>query len=449
MQLSLTQLSSTFERPKKKNLSEVHTPKRGKRERTGVHRWHTYYAGYAEQFVADALDVLASPETFVLDPWNGGGTTTYVAQQAGIPSLGIEINPVMSLHAQAKNLHFSAADTLLDQAVDVVALAREVIMQQRFQALDLQDWVHEEPLTALLALRESINRQVSNEEPPIFVQQVLRPSYRKTASASKTKAFFLSALFQTLRKVGKFQRGSNPTWLILNDDAKSTPTEQVFDLFLERVRAMQEDLRQAAQKVTVDMANYWVMSGNSKDLPLVDATVDVIITSPPYCTRIDYAVSTKPELLLLGQQEQDVDTLRRATMGAPVIVNKELLPKAHWGERCNDVLKAIEEHPSKASRSYYYPIFVQYFADAVESLKEILRVLKQKGRAVVVVQSSFYKEVEIPLGEIYVEMAEGFSANAEIARREIVKQHIAHINTKSSEYIKDKVYYEDVVLITR
>lgn len=58
------------------SLADVHTGKRGRRERTGVHAWHPYYAGYAEQFVADTLSILAEPGDLVLDPWNGSGTTT-------------------------------------------------------------------------------------------------------------------------------------------------------------------------------------------------------------------------------------------------------------------------------------------------------------------------------------------------------------------------------------
>ncbi|CAM5191583.1 site-specific DNA-methyltransferase (cytosine-N(4)-specific) OS=Lysinibacillus sphaericus OX=1421 GN=LS41612_06985 PE=3 SV=1 [Lysinibacillus sphaericus] len=48
--------------------------------------------------------------------------------------------------------------------------------------------------------------------------------------------------------------------------------------------------------------------GDSKQMIFSDCTADNIITSPPYLTRIDYAVSTKPELLFLGyKQDTDFD----------------------------------------------------------------------------------------------------------------------------------------------
>jgi len=73
----------------------------------------------------------------------------------------------------------------------------------------------------------------------------------------------------------------------------------------------------------------------------------------------------------------------------------------------------------------------------------------KNSKAAIVVQSSYYKELEIPLGEICVEMAQALGAHAEVGRREVVKQHMAHINTKSSEYARNKVYYEDVVYVEK
>lgn len=47
--------------------------------------WYRYYAGYSTGFVRDTLRSLPLPEnSLILDPWNGSGTTTYVAAQTGL-----------------------------------------------------------------------------------------------------------------------------------------------------------------------------------------------------------------------------------------------------------------------------------------------------------------------------------------------------------------------------
>jgi tRNA G10 N-methylase Trm11 len=248
--------------------------------------------------------------------------------------------------------------------------------------------------------------------------------------------------------VGKFRRGSNPTWLVIDESTPSTRNDIVFALFRQKIESMQHDLSRYAGKFN-KTANFWVMIGDSRDMSLKHDVIDVVVTSPPYCTRIDYVVSTKPELLLLDHSEGEIDNLRRGNIGAPVIVNKDLGNQPVWGELCNAFLQGVANHASKASRSYYLPIYQQYFYDAERSLREIRRTLKKGGRAAIVVQSSYYKELELPLGDIYVQIASNLDLYAEIGRREVVRQHMAHINTKSSEYVKNKVYYEDVVYVEK
>jgi hypothetical protein len=103
------------------------------------------------------LQLLARDTDIVLDPWNGSGTTTLVAQKLGIKSFGLEINPVMTIHARAKNLR------LVSQAEQVKRLARALVSRASRDASGalpevrgIGDWVHKEPLAGLLALRTAI-----------------------------------------------------------------------------------------------------------------------------------------------------------------------------------------------------------------------------------------------------------------------------------------------------
>jgi len=73
------------------------------RKRTGVEAWFPYYAGYSSEFVRKALSGLGvTPGCTVLDPWNGSGTTTSVADALGFRAIGFDINPVAALVAAAR-----------------------------------------------------------------------------------------------------------------------------------------------------------------------------------------------------------------------------------------------------------------------------------------------------------------------------------------------------------
>ena len=104
------------------------SPKRSASERRGLHEWHPYYAGYSESFVTDILSELEiPPRHVVLDPMNGSGTTTMVAQKRDYLSIGVELNPAMAIIARAKDSIFSDQRQLLRAGAVVAsrAISRE------------------------------------------------------------------------------------------------------------------------------------------------------------------------------------------------------------------------------------------------------------------------------------------------------------------------------------
>src|SRR5205085_12623153 len=176
---------------------------------------------------------------------------------------------------------------------------------------------------------------------------------------------------------------------------------QESDLFAElgrNARKMLGDIRAFFANSEAPVTNL-ATKADIKALPLKDASVDRIITSPPYLTRIDYAMSTMPEMYLFGDGEV-LTAVRHQTMGAPVITKEEKQQKEEWGTLCNEVLDKIKRHSTKAAKSYYWKNIVQYFMDADAALDALMQVLKPRGKGLLVVQSSYFKEVEINLSDI-------------------------------------------------
>lgn len=413
-------------------LDSIRSPKRGKNERSGIHNWHPYYAGFSEGFVRDVIEGLAIRDNVViLDPWNGSGTTTFVAQRLGYRSIGVEINPVMVIYSRAKELDIpdKMPVTRLRSIID------EIWSQQS-----------KYPSASLTDLFESI----------LLIRG--QSSYFELPSAERTRAvgdwdsvtaLLVAAAFRVLRSTATFARGTNPMWLREAGHGNSTSASvNVWNMFRLYANSMVDQLLELRLPISnVPCAN--TLLGNAKALPMESESVDLVITSPPYCTRIDYVVPTRPELYLIGLTETDMNLLRRSTMGAPLIVDKQLEMCAKWGGTCSQLLESVGSHPSKAAKSYYQRTLIQYFRDAYESLAEIVRVLTKGGSAAVVVQSSYFKDMPIPLGDIFAEMARSLGVRGSIERREVVRQHMAHLNSRSRKYVGNKVYYEDVVLVRK
>ncbi|HCN2153431.1 TPA: hypothetical protein N6M45_003880, partial [Escherichia coli] len=358
--------------------------KRGRNERKGLHSWHPYYAGYSESFVASVLQAegVKSSAT-VLDPWMGSGTTGIVCQKQTIKCIGADINPVMSYFAAAKSRdNISALDYTGEQ------LLERILLCFRKKTKDITESSKGYPLIEQL---QKFYKCICDQFMDKGQNDIVNP----------LKAFYCSVLFYTVRNVLDVRSTSNPTWI-----SKKVDFNNKFDICFEynkNFKIMREQLSEYYGSANGG-ACYSILNVDSKKLNIKSNTIDLVITSPPYLTRIDYAVSTRLELeIILGSE--GYKSLRKEMMGTTTVpkVADEINKK--WGPLCMDVLSSVTSHTSRASGSYYLKNKIRYFSDAYESLMEIFRVLKVGCSGYFVIQNSYYKEIEIPLYDIYCEMA--------------------------------------------
>lgn len=422
----------------------IKSAKRSKRERNGTHAWHSYYAGYSEDFVNSALHHLElTPDTLVLDPWCGSGMTNLQCQKQKIPVIGIDINPIMA--------NFSAAKCNS-------ALQHHIQHKETFdyivKHLEENSFSEKIPLSAkgimgksLYSLSRQYIKTIENLNTPTpkYNGNIKKALKGNTSPFNPSTSFYLSVGFHAIRKLSGFGKSSNPTWFKKSE----TPPRVTKRQFIDTLHNSCSYLRQTLHQENIPKMRYETsasLSGDSRCLPIRRSSIDAVITSPPYLTRIDYAMSTQPEFLASGLWD-DLNQIRKDTMGAPVILQRDPPKEEFVGPKVFLLLEKIKNHDSKAAAGYYYKNIYQYFDDAVRSLLEIKRVLKPDGRALVVVQSSYFKDIEIPLAELYVDMAENIGLSASVLSSEKVKTHMAQVNSKSSEYVRRKTYFESVVEI--
>lgn len=438
--------SRTASRPK----GAVTSPKRGNPERTGLHAWHPYYAGFAGQFVADILEELSvTPGQIVLDPMNGSGTTTMVAQLGGYLGVGVELNPAMAIMGRAKDATLGWIDSFEELVAEVVEGARRRVPEERTEEYTTK-WIPPKPLADLRRIH-------------VELEQLSAPAIRRLAPAlaapflhsappigGRATDLMHAALLATARRASTAEDSKNPTWIKPGNGSNHGSDFSVFEGFAATASSMLDDLRSTFPDPP-DTRRVVVAHANAKRLPLADSSIDAIVTSPPYLTRIDYAVGTAPELVILGYEtEMDLRQLRGDIMGSTRVTGGSYEPSRYWGATCLETIERVRSHPSKASAGYYLKMHLQYFRDAEAILRECLRVLKPGAPGVFVVQDSWYKDVHVQLDRIYAEMAlELGAAAAETIHSEAVTAHIGLVNTRARRYRKGKVHEHVVLLRSR
>lgn len=299
----------------------------------------------------------------------GSGTSIAVASDLGLDAVGVDGNPAAVVISRAR-LAKARSIRLAEQALQRI----EPTCSARIGADPLVQWLDDGSAAFV--------RGVTNHFLTTEIEQL-----------DEMNCVGLTALFLALRKELHSLRGTNPTWtkVRLGDDRISIDRPTVLRTMTEMISGWKPGTGSPAQIALAD----------SRKLPFEDASFDIVIGSPPYANRLDYAVHTKVELAVLGYSDDRFRALRRSLFGNALALQPSVIS---GGLPCVDrLLTTIKCHDSYAAAGYYWKTYACYFEALIESLHEIDRVASSSAQLVLVVQNSYFKEIEIPLADIVVE----------------------------------------------
>lgn len=387
-------------------VSGLLSPKRPAIETAGVADAFPYYAGFSFDWACSRLRSIEDTSATVLDPWNGSGTTTLAAQAVGLRSVGIDLNPVANKVAQLRS-HLDRRACVVRPPARRSSLSRSADPLRAWFTSDtvarIRDWTYE-----------------------------LKSQPEKNASLG------FVALFRTIRKATKSFEGSNPTWV-----KRSKSEDELVHIDAASLdESMQHEQKFLTDRLTslsrIDIPST-IVTSSATALPLRDSCVDVTLTSPPYLTRIDYAVAYARELAVLGIDISTDRALRSQLMGTTLIRKDLDTTFGRFGSIAQRLLRNVSEHKSKASGGYYLKQTVQYLSDLTLGLAEVTRVSKKAAELHLVVQDSYYKDVPVPLANICIEEAEVRGWVLDGALPYPVKRTLTTLNTSARVYKKGDV----------
>lgn len=391
---------------------------------------YDYYAGYSQSFVHRLLEhIPLRKNALILDPWNGSGTTTAIASRQGYKNIGIDLNPVMNVVARCR-----VDDGTGKEAFELWNQVKRTVNKQRPLILNvddpLSDWFSNDTAMVL--------RQIANA-----LQKAGAISQNCLISTSTAVDRVTLACFLTIRHLVEPLRTSNPTWL-------KRPKQKSQRMHLNKAEIFslcdQKSALVSAINAGKSITNSCVITASSLAIPLKKCSVDVVLTSPPYCTRIDYAISTSSELAFLGfGRAAAFRSLRENLIGTTTVPRGAPSIPKDLGPVCENFLQQLATHQSKASSTYYLKNHAAYFLSIKKSIGEISRVLKPGGIAVFVVQDSWYKDVYNDLPKIFEELAA--IDGLKLFQREDFSPHqsMAHLKGSRKKYAITKLPTEAVI----
>jgi DNA modification methylase len=381
------------------------------------HDLHYYKAKFFPRMARALLNVCAerlgpaTPRAF--DNFSGSGTTLLEAALLGMPSVGLDIDPLSTIIARAKLDLLSLDSHLL--ACEQARVAQGLRAQASARGGTLPDgaaitfpaWLMKNrrmspEIASQLAAEIAVARAALAGGDPRA--RVLLRVLLSDAIARKVRMRFLGT------GVGRFALAFG-----------RMPVRDLLVRSLRRAVLVAATVEWLRSTLHVQPAPAQAVGGDARCLPVALGTFDLLVTSPPYLPassgRESYARARAPSLIALGMHDHvSVDRLVDDTIGSMdgsgvdlALLTQEELRIVEWLR--TDALRAIKADPT-----------ARYFLDMRQAFTQMYQVLRPGACAVVVSgkTSTFYTFASraalyvVPVAELLADEAAraGFTVEA-------------------------------------
>ena len=236
-------------------------------ERPHIHHFHSYPARFAPALVTGLLAEVP-PGSVVFDPFAGSGTTLVEARLRGCAAWGNDLNPLAALLCRVKARPLSLKDfSFLER--DLAYLRKYI--GTRLRTRGERQHVRMPPGERMF-------------HPHVFWQlQTIVGGIERLRNAHH-REIMLAALSAMVNRVSLQAKDSRPDRRVersVGSRGAATIFQQTAEELLVALRAFSRQCKDGDLRVWQE---------DARDMPAVpDASVDVIVTSPPYGGTYDYA----------------------------------------------------------------------------------------------------------------------------------------------------------------
>ncbi|MCL5028262.1 MAG: site-specific DNA-methyltransferase [Bacteroidetes bacterium] len=287
------------------------------------HNFHSFPAKFPPQLPRKFILELTNENDFVLDPMMGSGTTILEAVSNNRLATGFDIDPLALLITSVKTSVYNK--TLLIAEFNKIIVGAEKLLNGNTEKLTalynkfdddtrafIEYWFHKETVRELLALSHFISKVESEKIQNFF--KVIFSSIIITKSGGVSLAMDL-AHTRPHRAKTVIDPYSEPFFEIREKDnsQNSYTTKRLKRAVGEFQKKFYQNLESV---ITAKSIQPELNLKSSQCLTLKDASVDLIVTSPPYAANaIDYMRAHKFSLLWFGFSINDLKEKEKNILG--------------------------------------------------------------------------------------------------------------------------------------
>ena len=381
-----------------------------------AHDWYRFILSFPPHLVCDYLDRFgANASTNVLDPFCGTGTTVVECKKRWIPSVGIEMNPLAHFAGAVKTDWKPDSDGLLAHADEIATIALAELRSHGIE--DDPSWnTYDEfcesssklrtlpPATLKLLLANSISPLPLHKTLTLLDALKRHPNQRymrhELLALAKALPFSISNLrFGPEVGVGTVKLDVS-----------------VISTWHAGVVAIANDLHTLSNRASVPSVVHHADARRLLEV-LEPASIDIVITSPPYPNEKDYTRTTRLESVLLGfvNSKEELRELKKGLVRSNTRGMYKGDDDDQWvadHAEIQRIAQEIEERRIELGKTsgferLYAKVTKLYFGGMTRHLADLRAVLRPGAHlAYVVGDQASYLRVMIRTGQLLADIAQ-------------------------------------------
>ena len=345
------------------------------------HGLHEYKGRFYPQLARSLMNIAAPKGNSVgLDPFCGSGTLLYEAALNDRYSIGLDLNPLAVMIANAKLLSLNISGLELERirericSVTMDSKRSEHVLNENYNKY-LGEWFPKKTLEDLLRIDQKIVTFFSGESRILLrtiLSDMLRPYSYQSPSEQRTRR------------------------------RKDVPSTNIVSGFRDRVLTELgkiDNLRNVRLNTRASHG-FSALLGDSRQIPIKDNSIDFVVTSPPYATALPYIDTDRLSLFFFNLINRgDLNGLGKTLIGNREIgkterdkLEAEMRKPIEQQNVPMDVLELvnfIREINTTTDvgfrRKNLAALLFKYFNDMVKVCSEMRRVLKRGASLVIVI----------------------------------------------------------------